>query len=194
MLIERILGNLIGNAVRYTTRGGVQVAVRARAGGIAVTVCDTGRGLSATELEMSFDEFVQFDNAARDASRGVGLGLPTVRRLVDLLGHELRVRSRPGHGSWFELRLPIGERAEVPIVATEPALDPSLFNGRVLLLDDHAPSCDAFAQTMARWQISCDTAATFDDAERLRVTTHYDAFFTDFRLPGECDGLRIAQR
>jgi two-component system, sensor histidine kinase len=193
LLIERILGNLLSNAVRYTTRGGVLVAVRARGGGVVVTVCDTGRGLSELELARAFDEFVQFDNAARDAARGVGLGLPTVRCLVDLLGHELRTRSRPGRGSCFELRLPTGGRVEVPVVTSEPSHLP-MFIGRALLLDDHAPSRDSFAQMLARWNINCDTAATFDEAQRLRASTHYDAIFTDFRLPGDDDGLTIVRR
>lgn len=193
VLIERILGNLLSNAVRYTAHGGVLVAVRARGGGIAVTVCDTGRGLSEAELTSAFSEFVQFDNPARDASRGVGLGLPTVRRLVDLLGHTLTARSQLGRGSRFDLRLPTGAPIVAP-VATTALLEPPIFSGRALVLDDHAPSRDAFAQIMARWNLHCDTAATFDEAQALRAHTQYDSIFLDFRLPGDCDGLTIAQR
>jgi len=79
-LLEQILGNLVGNALRYTRRGGVLLAARRRAAGVRLEVWDTGIGIAAADLQRIFEEFVQLDNAERDRRRGLGLGLSIARR------------------------------------------------------------------------------------------------------------------
>ena len=83
---------------------------------------------------------------------------------------------------------------DAPVITLEPPINQPLVTGRVLVLDDHAPSRDAFAQMMARWNIDCDTAATFDEAQHLRASTHYDTIFADFRLLGDDDRAALAGR
>ncbi|HYH23407.1 MAG TPA: sensor histidine kinase [Azospirillum sp.] len=107
LLLGRILGNLLANAVRYTGRGGVLVACRRRAGALRIEVWDTGAGIPPEQLETVFEEFVQLGNPARDHSQGRGLGLSVVRRTARLLGHPLEVRSVPGRGSCFAITVPL---------------------------------------------------------------------------------------
>jgi signal transduction histidine kinase len=93
IMLERIVGNLVTNAVRYTSRGRVLVGCRRASGMLRILVCDTGVGIAAEHLDAVFDEFVQLANPERQRSNGLGLGLSIVKRSADLLGHALIVRS-----------------------------------------------------------------------------------------------------
>ena len=158
-------------------------------------VWDTGPGIAADNQARAFDEFVQFDNPARDAARGHGLGLATVHRLAGLLGHDLRARSRPGRGSCFELDMPAGRSAaQTPAAENTVGSEVAEFSGRALVLDDHGPSRDAVAQLLTRWGLRCSIAATVAEAESLRAQHSFDAIVTDYRLPGDEDGIALAGR
>lgn len=105
-LLHRILLNLVGNALRYTSRGGVLIACRRRGAMARLEVWDTGPGIAPEQQESVFEELVQLDNPERDPAKGLGLGLAIVRRTADLLGHRLLLHSRPGKGSCFALEIP----------------------------------------------------------------------------------------
>ena len=104
--LERILRNLLANAVRYTDRGGILLAIRRHGGAIWLEVWDTGPGIPPEELDAVFEEFHQLSNPARDRHQGLGLGLSIVQRLVRLLGLDMVLRSRLGRGSVFRVMLP----------------------------------------------------------------------------------------
>src|SRR5690606_17609958 len=106
ILLERILRNLLENAMRFTAAGSIGLRARASGRDVALTVSDTGIGVPPAEQERIFEEFVQLHNAGRDRSHGLGLGLSIVRRLVDMLGYRLQLESSPGRGSSFTVRLP----------------------------------------------------------------------------------------
>ncbi len=110
-IVERILLNLVGNALRYTHTGGVLVACRRRRGFARIEVWDTGEGIPEHAREKVFDEYVQLGNPERDQAKGVGLGLAICRRLSTLIEAPLGVRSRSGRGSVFWLDLPIATDA-----------------------------------------------------------------------------------
>jgi hypothetical protein len=114
--LRRILQNLIGNALRYTEKGGAQVGVRRGAAGLRIEVTDTGPGIPETEQEAIFREFHRL-NARASASEGMGLGLAIVERAAALLGHSVTLNSRLGAGSRFVLHL----GAEVAPAHTPPA-------------------------------------------------------------------------
>jgi signal transduction histidine kinase len=103
-LLKRALRNLLQNAIRYTSRGGILISCRRTFSGAAISVSDTGIGIAAENLDAIFRDFYQIQNSERDRAKGLGLGLPVVRRMVTLLGHSIEVRSRPGRGSVFTLR------------------------------------------------------------------------------------------
>jgi signal transduction histidine kinase len=104
--LERILQNLIGNAVKFTERGVVEVEARAQGPGLLLTVNDTGVGIAPDALKTIFEEFYQVNNSERDRSKGFGLGLPIARRLARLLQGDLTVESEVGRGSRFSVNLP----------------------------------------------------------------------------------------
>ncbi len=104
ILLQRTLGNLISNAIKYSSRGGVLVASRRRAGGMCVEVWDTGMGIAPEYQREIFREFYKVPVHA-GTEDGFGLGLYIVQRLSGILGHPLQLKSRPGRGSMFRLVL-----------------------------------------------------------------------------------------
>ncbi|WP_448206203.1 ATP-binding protein [Azospirillum sp. sgz302134] len=106
-LLERILRNLLTNAVRYTDEGGVLLGCRRRGDTVWIEVYDTGRGIAEADRRRIFEEFVQLDRPDRDRSEGIGLGLAIVDRLARLLDHRLDVRSSEGRGSVFAVGVPL---------------------------------------------------------------------------------------
>lgn len=105
-MLQSILDNLVSNAVRYTAQGSVLVGARRRNGQVEIQVLDTGSGIPPEHIPLLFEAYRRFDDTARGAEMGHGLGLALVKKQVQLLGHELRVRSLPGRGSMFSVLLP----------------------------------------------------------------------------------------
>jgi signal transduction histidine kinase len=105
-LLERILRNLLSNALRYTQEGGVILGARRRSGGLMIQVWDTGPGIAEADQNRIFEEFTQLDMEDRDRSEGLGLGLAIVDRLARLLVLDLSLKSRPGRGTVFSVHLP----------------------------------------------------------------------------------------
>jgi signal transduction histidine kinase len=110
VLLERLVRNLVVNAVRHTDSGGVRIGCRRRGEkSLAIEVWDTGIGIPADKLDAVFDDFIRLNDASpRGSERGLGLGLGVVRRMAQLLGHTVYVRSRPGKGSCFGVVVPRG--------------------------------------------------------------------------------------
>jgi signal transduction histidine kinase len=110
VLLERMLRNLMVNATRYTDRGGILLGARRRGGHMEIQVVDTGRGIPADKLDAIFEDFTRLDTPVggkRPTGDGLGLGLGVVRRMAGLLGHDLGVKSCPGKGSVFSVRVPL---------------------------------------------------------------------------------------
>ncbi|MGE5548859.1 MAG: ATP-binding protein [Solirubrobacterales bacterium] len=108
VLLEQILRNLIANAIKYTSKGAVALLCRKVGREVRISICDTGIGIPADQTERIFEDYVQLKTAGSHPG-GLGIGLATVARTAKLLGHGLTVRSRPGHGSIFSIRLPSAE-------------------------------------------------------------------------------------
>ena len=117
MLLPVILRNLIGNAIKYTARGAVQLRVRTTQSRVEIDIIDSGVGIPPENLQQIFDAFYQIDNPNRDHRQGVGLGLSIVQTICRLLDHEISIESQVGIGSTFTVRLPHG--VAIP-VAPEP--------------------------------------------------------------------------
>lgn len=160
LLAEQIVRNLVGNAVRYTDRGGVLVAARLRRPGrVLLQVWDSGRGIAELDRPTVFGEFVQLPQPAGDAPRGLGLGLALVRRATQLLRLPLRVRSRVGRGSCFEVELPLatdaaGDPAAAPPAAAVdalPAAGAPLAGQCIWVMDDEPEVLEALRLRLAAW-------------------------------------------
>lgn len=196
LLFERIVVNLVSNAIRYTERGVVLVACRRRGERLRVEVRDSGLGIAPAEQQVIFQEFVQLGNAERARDKGLGLGLAIVRRLLDLLGHRLELRSAPGRGSVFAVELPAAEAPSAPTRDRDEALALGHFDDlRVFLADDDALALSAMSSLLAAW--GC-TVFSAQDAPTLLATLARepapDILISDLRLGGEADGLQLIER
>jgi signal transduction histidine kinase/CheY-like chemotaxis protein len=189
VLIERILRNIISNALRYTERGGIVIGCRRRGAHYALEVWDSGSGIPADQRSRIFEEFYQIGNPGRDRTRGLGLGLAIVRRLADLLGHRIDVRSREGRGSVFRLVVPAGDRTALA-KPVEALPEPCVAGRRILVVDDEADVRDATASLLRQW--GCDVVAVADVSTALdsyRGRAAPEAMLVDFRLGAGMDGL-----
>jgi signal transduction histidine kinase/CheY-like chemotaxis protein len=198
-LLERILGNLVQNGLRYCRPGGgVLVAARARRGGVCIEVWDGGIGIEATELPKIFDEFYQVANPQRDRGKGLGMGLAIVKRLSALLGHELSVHSRPGSGSVFRIwvaRVHAEQMDEFAIAAE--TLPGALDDVRtVLLLDDEEAIRTSVGELLAEWGYEVVAVSTIADgvAAVRRRQGVIDVVVSDLRLRAGEDGLRAIEQ
>jgi signal transduction histidine kinase/ActR/RegA family two-component response regulator len=197
LLIERILVNLIANAIRYTDDGGVLVACRRRGRMVRISVIDTGRGIPLDQQESVFHEFVQLHNTARDRSKGLGLGLAIVSRLGRLLGHRVDLQSRPGHGSVFSIDVPCGDARliqPVSVASSAPGQIPA--DALVLLVDDESAILRGMAELFDNWHIDLVTAHSADEAEQWLSSLDRlpDVIVSDYRLPDDTDGLAVITR
>lgn len=107
--LRQVLLHLLGNAVKFTERGEVRLRAESRGRALILLVRDTGVGIPAGDLERIFEPFTQADDSVSRAHGGTGLGLAITRRLLGLLGGSIAVRSEPGRGTTFEVRVPIVE-------------------------------------------------------------------------------------
>ena len=119
-LLDQMIRNLLSNAVKYTERGKILLGCRRRGDKLRIEVWDTGTGIPEEQFQAIFGEFHQLDNAARERSGGLGLGLAIVQRLANLLGHSVDVHSRPGKGSVFAVEAPLGREATWSVASTPP--------------------------------------------------------------------------
>ncbi|MBC7994785.1 MAG: response regulator [Rhizobacter sp.] len=197
-LLERVLSNLIHNAIRYTQEGGIVVVARTRAQAVSIEVWDTGIGIAADELPKVFDEFYQVGNPGRDRSRGLGMGLAIVKRLVLLMGHQLEVVSRPGHGTVFRILIKATEFDELDnlVVAADTVPSPIDSSRTLLLIDDEESIRVGMSDLLQTWGYHVLTAATIQEActEVRRHAGVIDIVVSDLRLANEEDGIDAIER
>lgn len=157
--LERMLRNMLANALNFTTEGGVLLAAQPRGDQVRVGIWDTGPGIAPEDQARVFDEFVQLQNPGRDRRRGHGLGLAIVARLARLLEHRINLRSRPNRGSCFSVTAPraAAQRATTPVM--ELALP--LQGLRVALVEDDDAVLAATVSLLRTWgcEVWADGAA-----------------------------------
>ncbi|MGX5656890.1 ATP-binding protein [Geodermatophilus nigrescens] len=208
---EKVVLNLVANAVKYTFVGGITVRLAAVDDGVELTVSDTGVGIPAEELPALFDRFHRVTDSPARSREGTGLGLALVRELVDLHGGTVGVRSTPGAGSTFTVRLPWGE----PDAASAPPSTPAAVRaaaltpwdddpgrrarpgaaeeglGTVLVVDDNADMRSYLTRLLApSWTVR--TAADGEEALRAARAALPDIVLTDVMMPG-LDGFGLLQ-
>jgi signal transduction histidine kinase/CheY-like chemotaxis protein len=197
VLLERILRNLVANAVRYTATGRVLAGCRRRGDTLAVQVWDTGRGIPDAEQERIFGEYYQLGNPERDRTKGLGLGLAIVRRLATLMDCPVQVCSVPGRGSCFEIRVPCarGEMSAAETSAPEAA-PPTRGAKMIVVIDDERAIREAMTEQLRFWGHEVVTAAGADEA--IAMLSAYrgrpDLIICDYRLRGEEDGIEAVAR
>ncbi|OYD84060.1 PAS domain S-box protein [Azospirillum brasilense] len=184
MLLERVIRNLLDNALRYTERGGVLLGVRRSRRRFHIAVCDSGSGIPPDRQEDIFEEFTQLGNPERDREKGLGLGLAIVRRLCALLGHPIALRSRPGSGSTFLVTVPAAEPLRP--VTTVPAVGRTEGGGcrLVLIIDDEVIILMGLRAMLEGWGYEVIAATAGDEAIRLldEAGRQPDVILADYRL------------
>jgi two-component system, chemotaxis family, CheB/CheR fusion protein len=196
-LLEQMIRNLLSNALKYTKRGKVLLGCRRRNGKLSIEVCDTGPGIPEEELHAIFEEYRQLDNAARERSQGLGLGLSIVKGLGNLLEHRVYVRSQPGSGSVFgiELELPesrIAKPNENGRCAAEPKNEAVRRTAEILIIEDDPEVRELLDHLLKeegyRTAVARDGAAAIDLV--IQGAVRPDLILTDFNLPNGMDGLQ----
>lgn len=195
LLIELIM-NLLSNAFRYTERGGVLLAFRARANSVLIQVWDTGCGIADDKLDLIFDEFVQLGNPSRDRRKGLGLGLAIVRRLSGILGCGLRVRSKQGKGSMFGIEVARSTSIaalEYPAGDDNP-MEQDLSGTLVLVVDDEIDILAAMEAVLSSWGCYAILARSIKEALKYVDTSlrYPDVLITDHRLGEHKTGFDVA--
>lgn len=193
LLLERILHNLISNALRYAPGGTILLACRKRGDKVRIEVRDNGPGIAREAQDTIFQEFVQLDNPERNRAKGLGLGLAIVRRLTTLLKHDLSLRSTPGQGALFAVELPTATPGVIPEGTPTPPAH-SLHGLHIVLVDDDELAVASTAGLLESWGCRVSAAAapelilaTLDD------TTRPDIIVCDYQSGGSVDGLAIIQ-
>ncbi len=201
LLLEQIIRNLLSNAFKYTRKGKVLLGCRRMLNKVSIEVWDTGIGIPETERQAIFEEYHQVDNAARERSRGLGLGLSIVRRLSALMGHDVKVRSQSGKGSVFsiEIDLPgaveISRRASLRSEISPPAEAAGSRSGAILVIEDD-PEVRELLELFLKGE-GHRVATAHDGAEAIehlrRGTLRPDLIIADYNLPGDMNGLQVTK-
>jgi two-component system, sensor histidine kinase len=196
LLLERVLRNLLANAVKYTERGGVLLACRSRSSADGtrqhrIELWDSGPGIAAAEQERIFEEFYQASGRERSAGPGpgLGLGLAIVQRLAKLLQLRVQLHSRPGRGTVFFVE-GLAPAGVAPQAAASARHQMRRLNGTlVAILEDDAQVCDAMRRLLQRWDCRVvDGASAAELLQRLPAPSRPDALVADLRLGPGLDG------
>ena len=194
-LLERILRNLVSNAVRYTDRGRIVVGCR-RGNRLRVEVWDTGRGIPLDQQREVFREFFQLGNLERDRAKGLGLGLAIVDRLAKLLDCPLTLRSTPGKGSVFKISVALAQIQRLGGPSPQRAPMSAMPRGLILVIDDDPVIQGAMQSLLSSW--GHDVIVAGSGAEMLdRVATRTrppDLIICDYRLRDGENGIGVIKR
>jgi len=196
-LLERILGNLVQNAIKYTEEGGVVVVARTTETHVNIEVWDTGVGIRAADLPRVFDEFYQVGRSERARAQGLGIGLAIVKRLAMLLGHQLTVSSRPGRGTMFRIGIRIGGLYDMQdVTAPADTLPMPLPQARtVLVIDDEEAIREGLALLLEEWGYHAVIAGSITQAQRVVASLDGppDLILSDLHLGDGPDGIAAIQ-
>ena len=199
-LLEQMIRNLMSNAIKYTKQGKILVGCRRHSTTLSIEIHDTGIGIPPGELEAIFAEYHQVDNLARERSHGLGLGLSIVRRLGDLLGHKISVRSRPGSGSSFAIEVALAAGPPLPHshpATPEPATSshpmPAMQPGSILIVEDDPELRQLLELLLVEEKYR--TLSAPDGLAALALVKGGslvpDLILTDYNLPNGMDGLMV---
>jgi len=198
ILLERILFNLVSNAIRYTSHGGVLVGCRKRGGHLLIEIWDTGIGIPEDQRLKIFGEFYRLGEPDRDRHAGLGLGLAIVDRLCRLLNHHTELNSVLGRGSRFSVLVPaVAARAQAAVlpVSVRALLEISR-DKLVVVVDDDPLVLDGMGGMFRSW--GCRVVAGGSSSAALNGLTDYDGppdlIISDFCLLHGETGIEVIER
>ena len=192
-MLTRILRNLLSNALRYTRKGGVVLALRARGDQLRIEVWDTGVGIAEDKLRDIFTEFHQLLPQGTGGRQGVGLGLAIVERMVRILGYDIGVSSRPGRGSRFVLTLPLEPAQalrEMPRAGVPRGFSGGFDGLSILVIDNEPAVLESMQLLLERW--GCEVITVGSEAQALEMLEHTGRIpaiiLADYHLDNERTG------
>jgi two-component system CheB/CheR fusion protein len=201
-LLEQMIRNLLSNAMKYTVSGKVLLGCRRHKDVLSIEIWDTGIGIPDADLQAIFEEFHQIDNAARERSRGLGLGLSIVQRLGNLLGHEVLVRSKLGKGSVFSIEVKLAPTEGGPqLQLYRNGIDRGIVKGAqrtgtILIVEDDPEVRELLVLALkdeGHHPIAVPNgAAALAEVERGAVRP--DLILADYNLPGGMNGAQLTAR
>ncbi|MFN0186409.1 MAG: ATP-binding protein [Aquabacterium sp.] len=204
VLVERVVRNLVSNAIRYTDDGGVLVGARRRGAQVVLQVWDSGRGIPQADQDRVFEEFVQLDVQVGDGTshhrKGLGLGLSIVRRLAALMNAPLSLRSRVGHGTVFMMELPLGRPPRADAPPTSMRANPMLTLDRqlIVVVEDDAAVKGGLEVLLKSWGASVigfDTLAACRQwaAAAEPAMLKPSLLIADYRLENGASGIQAIE-
>jgi PAS domain S-box-containing protein len=195
-LLQRVIENLVSNAIRYTDSGSIDVHCHILGTHARIEIKDTGVGIPENAIETIFEEYFQLDNPVRDRDKGLGLGLSIVKHIAKLLDHNLDIKSVLGEGSTFTVEVPLGQ-AIVQQVETGKTQKESVLYARktiVLFIDDDPVILDATTMLLDVSGFEVHSALNGDEAlSHLTNGVRPDIVVSDYRLPGY-NGVELVRR
>lgn len=192
VLLHRIIRGLVNNALKHAQKGRVLVGFRPAGENIRCEVWDSGVGISEEDQPKIFEEFYQVQNAHRDREQGLGLGLALIKRMCDVLGHDMGMRSEPGKGSvfWFEIKRSM--QTADPVWEQSNSVSSNESNSAcVLCIDDERVILDGMSMLISQWGYEVITATSpYEAIEKLKSASKVpDIFLCDYRLADGINGL-----
>lgn len=192
VLLERVLRNLLSNAVQYTNSGSISLFCTEESNDIIrIALMDTGLGIPEEFTEDVFSEYYQVNNPERDRNKGLGLGLSIVRRLCELMDVRLNMESTEGKGTIFTLDVPRGKTANILGQAKPAAAEALEVRSCVLVIDDEAQVLQSMRHMLEGWGCEVILAESARDAIRILALggTLPDIVISDYRLAGISTGV-----
>jgi len=195
VLLERILRNVISNAVRYTDHGRILVGCR-REKRLWIEIHDTGCGIPVEEQERVFDEFYQVKNPERDRAKGIGLGLAIVKRLAKVLDCSIELRSKPGKGTVFRLGVPVLKVPPALPVRSSKREPIARKRGLILVVDDEIAIQEGMRSLLSSW--GHDVLAAGSGAGMIEQISkcpfRADLIICDYRLRDGENGIDVIRQ
>lgn len=200
LLLERVLVNLVSNAIHYTNPGGcVLVACRRRGAYLRFEIHDNGIGIDDANQKNIFREFFQIAQSHYDTKEGLGLGLSIVERISKLLGYKIKVCSKPGKGSRFSFEVPLAKPVinlgviASPLIENEADYYSDALNGKkILVVDDDGMVLSSTASLLSSWGCEVDAAESIDQVAQFIVAGHtWDLIITDYQLANDISGFDV---
>ena len=208
--IRQILLNLIGNAIKFTKKGSIEIRIGFinfkedddgrddNMGALEGSVIDTGIGISGHDQKRLFQVFTQVDSSTTRKYDGVGLGLAITKRLCEILGGSIKLKSQPGAGSTFHFSIPVNSPEELEPLPQIESVTKSTGNTkisdlRILVVENDPVNARLLAALLNKSGYSCDIAYNATDCRECMRTLHYDLLLMDLNMP-EMDGFELTAR
>ena len=192
VLLERVLRNLLSNAIRYTNSGSISLSCTDISDGSKlITVHDTGIGIAPEFAEDVFSEYYQVNNPSRDRNKGLGLGLAIVRRLCELMDLSLEMQSEENKGTEFRIVVPGGDRAQIIKVSEPSSADIMAEGRRVLVIDDEQQVLQSMRHMLEGWGCIVWLAESARNALKIMAVNDLvpDVIISDYRLADHLNGV-----